>query len=222
MEFPNVTTQPPSVDYIQNTWAPEQRISVSLSYDAASDSMIRLGEAESQANVPKDRDRHIRIKKAIASFQNTVTAYLQKKGDTKGFQLSTFDDVVLVMQEIETGYLSTDTWQGRARDVFRKISRRSDAVMPALELLPDGPYKTLCGGLKLVVNSMKKHTAILDQISRMLEELPDEQEDIEDYLVIYQEPYYRPRLQARMEDMFIAMMAVLEEIVKWLTQPTYS
>jgi hypothetical protein len=70
--------------------------------------------------------------------------------------------------------------------------------------------------------AMMRHVEIREKIADLLETLPDESEDMAEYLDTYNESFYHERIKARMEDVFISMMQVLERIVTWYTQHAMS
>lgn len=62
-----------------------------------------------------------------------------------------WSDVVRIVTEAEETYLKDDTASGKVRRAFRRLGDNAKSIKPFIGLLPEGNYKTLCGGLTLVL-----------------------------------------------------------------------
>jgi hypothetical protein len=67
-------------------------------------------------------------------------------------------EVVQVIRKSQENYKSEAGVQGKIRNVFRRIGDNAKSIQSFVGLLPDGSYKTLCGGLTLILTVGRPRT----------------------------------------------------------------
>jgi hypothetical protein len=89
--------------------------------------------------------------KAISELQ----ARNKKKDDIAKFTLLSdchdWNEVSEVLQDAVKKYEDTESISGKFRRAFRRVGDNSKSIQSFVGLLPDGSYKTLCGGLTLIL-----------------------------------------------------------------------
>lgn len=143
-------------------------------------------------------------------------------------------DVLKVVNKARDDYHSTESISGKLRDFFHKIGDRGEAFMPFLKLLPDGNYKTLCGGLELILGvcllllpsqcvktegllyrqAVLRNKDIRERISELLLEIPDTLLDSK----LYGDLYDTKRLKGLAQNLYISLLVSLEDVVRWYSQ----
>ncbi|KAL9622667.1 MAG: hypothetical protein Q9160_002977 [Pyrenula sp. 1 TL-2023] len=123
-------------------------------------------------------------------------------------------DVLKVVNKARDDYHSTENVSGKLRDFFHRIGDRGEAFMPFLKLLPDGNYKTLCGGLELILGAVLRNKDIRERISELLLEIPDTLLDSK----LYGDLYDTKRLKGLAQHLYISLLVSLEDVVRWYTQ----
>jgi hypothetical protein len=163
--FPTPSQQPLAVDFLENRKLEYRSVDGDLSCTYSVDKQefverpltraaqnIRSMDAEEE--VPRS---DARLAERNAGFLAAVER-LKKKDGKKGvaskFDLSGCHDwteVMRVVKQVEEAYQNDDSKSGKVRKVFRNISEHSESLKAFVNVLPDGNYKTLCGGLTLIL-----------------------------------------------------------------------
>lgn len=105
------------------------------------------------------------VQEAKASFESAIERMKAKSGDSTvtQFDIHRGGDWKTISQHLQSAqsqYLKEDTVSKQIFARFRKMMDGSDWLLPFVKLLPDGMYKTLSGGLKLVIMVIRYgHTA---------------------------------------------------------------
>ena len=103
------------------------------------------------------RENYLQLASTTSSFTNAVKELQRKKGDEADIKRFSLDgahdwkEVQDIVKSAETRYFKKDSVSGKIRAMFRKIGDNGKSIQPFIGLLPDGNYKTLCGGLTLVL-----------------------------------------------------------------------
>jgi len=109
-----------------------------------------LSPDESQAN-------ELSLVATTESFNEAIEKLQAKnKNDDKIAKFSLSDchdwnEVSKVLKNAEKTYENGDSVSGKIRRAFRRVGNHSKSIQSFVGLLPDGNYKTLCGGLTLVL-----------------------------------------------------------------------
>jgi hypothetical protein len=164
--FPSPSRQPLAVDFIENrntdvldtvgellcTFDVERQKFIpkiaSLAHDHNAMSLTDVELEESNMHLVKTTE----------NFANTINMLKSKDSQStavKNFSLSACDNWEEVMRTMDLAakqYESRDTKSGKFRSAFRKFGEHSASIKAFVGLLPDGNYKTLCGGLTLILS----------------------------------------------------------------------
>jgi len=103
------------------------------------------------------RQSKLRVVTTAESFSNALLTLKAKK--TKDGKISSFDldschgweEVTELIQEVVEEYHNKDTVWAKIRGEFRRVGDNAGSIQSFVSLLPDGHYKTLCGGLTLIL-----------------------------------------------------------------------
>lgn len=169
---PVPSQQPLAVDFIENrlTYRTAQ-VELPVRFDTRKqkfvDREVQLQTTTVSLNVNNEEllETQLALEKTNENFKRAVKAFLQKKRDkakkklTKGPAIVRFDVEAIhdwkgACQALESAiseYENDKTVSGKLRGTFRRISNKADSMKAFVGLLPDGSYKTLCGGLTLIL-----------------------------------------------------------------------
>ncbi|KIW06452.1 uncharacterized protein PV09_02896 [Verruconis gallopava] len=212
--IPNVLKQRLTVDFMEKRIIPEKKLAVR--YDRRRDSYVHDSRAVNSPELEEffKSNEEVQLWKQI---EDDTKDWLEEvhnlsQSEKKEFIVAdaNFQAVIDTVKKVQDEYYSKDTMTAHMRDCFRKISGKAERVQPWLELLPDGAYKTLCGGLKLVVEVMKSHTKIRELILDLIAELPDIASHAQNYIDIYGK-----NVNGAVTMVFLRILSVLKEVVRW-------
>ena len=159
-EIPLPSQQPVQVDYLQNRQDDFRRGSVK--YDSRKQRFVPDSQDFTMDIVSSDmeivqRETELQLTNTTLSFEKAVEE-LQKKKSSESeiaqFNLAGVHDwkeVRQVVKSAESSYLKKDSVSGKVRKAFRKVGENAKSIESFVGLLPDGNYKTLCGGLTLIL-----------------------------------------------------------------------
>lgn len=170
LELPLPSQQPLEVDFIQQRVTEYRDVNGALpaKYDVGSQRFVErtrrvtfrtTGAGTSFDLAPDEmQDSQLALVATTESFSQAI-AELQtknkKKDEIANFSLLSechnWDEVAKVLQRAERSYEDTDSVSGKIRKAFRRVGNHSKSIQSFVGLLPDGNYKTLCGGLTLVL-----------------------------------------------------------------------
>ncbi|KAF2647421.1 hypothetical protein K491DRAFT_310216 [Lophiostoma macrostomum CBS 122681] len=170
------------------------------------------------------------IRLELQGTQDSLIAAIEKLKGAKGksstkiasFHISDahcWNDVIKIVAEAEQDYLEDESLSGKVRKAFRRIGDDAKSIKPFINLLPDGNYKTLCGGLTLILTAMMKKAEYRDKVADILNELPLTIQECEDYTQIYPG---KTNLRLRIEDLYIQLVGAIEDMIRWYTQKSLS
>ena len=160
--FPCPSAQPISVDYIENrhTEFRDEHGELPFRFDASRQKFVARSVAWDAAPSTSDeelRDSKLRVVATTKSFSNALSALKEKKSKEKkiaSFDLDSYHDwkeITGLIQVVVKEYHSNDTTWDRIRSGFRTVGDNAKSMQAFIGLLPDGEYKTLCGGLTLIL-----------------------------------------------------------------------
>lgn len=167
-EIPLPSQQPLAVDFIENHTlvCRDSNGTLPAKYDSNKQKFVRRRQkaAVRQQSLTFDTNLEQETTNALAlsatedSFSRAVEHLKSKKGDKKeisSFRLlsdsHSWDEVLQVVQKAESAYSADEGAGGKFRKVFRRLGDNAKSVQPFVGMLPDGSYKTLCGGLTLIL-----------------------------------------------------------------------
>lgn len=90
----------------------------------------------------------------LAAIQSLKEREGHKNAHIAAFDISqsrTWEDVIAAVKAAEEKYLQDDSTTGKIRKAFRQVEDNASSIQPFIGMLPDGEYKTLCGGLTLIL-----------------------------------------------------------------------
>jgi hypothetical protein len=161
--IPRPSEQPLEVDYLQNRH-PEYS-NDNIVFDPENKKFVPQPLPIAVRRVSFDtlslRDPHaheLQIVRTTESFKNAVERLVKQKSKDKQlaeFNLSnvtSWSDVNTIMAGAEKKYANMDSTSGKIRNFFHKIGDNGKSIKSFVGLLPDGNYKTLCGGLTLILS----------------------------------------------------------------------
>ncbi|KAF2733938.1 hypothetical protein EJ04DRAFT_553012 [Polyplosphaeria fusca] len=218
--IPRPSEQPPEVDYLQNRQDDYQS-----PFDVGRQEFIPqpVRTRTVSWDLAPPREDQQQLVATTESFARAVERLKKKKGkesDVAKFNfkdVQNWTDVNQIVRDEEKKYYQDDTVSGKVRKFFRKVGDNGKSIQSFVGLLPDGNYKTLCGGLTLILTGMATHSEIREKMTELMNELPDDIEDSEDYARMYGGSKL---LRQRVEDLYVDILSALEYIVKWYTQGT--
>lgn len=166
--FPSPSRQPLAVDFIENRDTDLR--------DPAGELPCKF-DTERQKFVPKPvsnldaqnmthitdlelEQSNLHLMRTTESFSNAISMLKSKESKNEKIQHFTLSDcdnweeVIRTMDLAVKQYESRDTKSGKFRSAFRKFGDHSASIKAFVGLLPDGNYKTLCGGLTLILTVM--------------------------------------------------------------------
>ncbi|KAF2642634.1 hypothetical protein P280DRAFT_540511 [Massarina eburnea CBS 473.64] len=137
-------------------------------------------------------ERKLEVAHTIENFKKAVEE-LKKSRAKKDKSIGKFDlaaahdwnEVMELLKSADTMYRNEDSNLGRIRHYFRKIGDNGKSFQMFVGLLPDGNYKTLCGGLTLILSAMMAHSARRQKMAELMEQIPYDVGDCEDYSAMY-------------------------------------
>ncbi|PSN71370.1 hypothetical protein BS50DRAFT_673933 [Corynespora cassiicola Philippines] len=225
--IPRVLEQPLAVDFLQNRQ--EEFGALNLPYDASQGRFLVDERSFSAqiARVEKDslsEEHMLSVRSTTESFHKAVEQ-LKKEGkdrkDIKEFDLNDvkdWNDVTQLVKTAETNYSNDEKKGGKIRKFFRKVGDNGKSIQSFVGLLPDGSYKTLCGGVTLILTAMIAHSGIREKMSKFMDELPEHINDCNDYSKLYAGG---TELRRRVDELYISILKVLEQFVHWYIQSTF-
>ncbi|KAF2420749.1 hypothetical protein EJ08DRAFT_702341 [Tothia fuscella] len=224
--IPLPSEQPLEVDYLQN----RQRIfsSSTVSFDVKKQQFVPLQPRQSQMAGSSIGAAVVAtscspLLAASISFGNAVKELQAKRGSK--FKIANFslegthswEEIKKIIDSAEEGYLKEESASGKIRKVLRKVGDNGKSIQSFLGILPDGSYKTLCGGLTLILTALIRNADIRDMISNVLDEMPDVVIDCKEYLAIYA---HEMELRSRVGELYIDVLAAFEDILRWYNERT--
>ncbi|KAL5114048.1 hypothetical protein ACEQ8H_008062 [Pleosporales sp. CAS-2024a] len=163
--------------------------------------------------------------KTTESFNLAIKALKDKETRDiviKNFQLgdcNNWEEVLRSMDLVVKQYESRDTKFGKVRSAFRRIGDNAASIQPFVGLLPDGNYKTLCGGLTLILTAMMGHKELREKMASLLEEIPDVVNECERYGEIYPG---NNSLRMCITEIHTRLLMALEDMIRWYQQSSAS
>ncbi|KAI4673643.1 uncharacterized protein J4E88_008699 [Alternaria novae-zelandiae] len=222
--------QPISVDFIENrnTIFRNAQGDLPCKYDVGSQKFVAPPVTFGGA-VPDDYEEQLRESKlkVVAtkeSFSKALSALKTKKAKDK--KIASFDldacydwkEITDVIHGVVTDYHKNDTTWSNIRGAFRRVGDNAKSIQPFVGLLPDGEYKTLCGGLTLILTAMTQHSEVRERMAELLEEVPEIVNLCEQYQTLYPG---RNTMQLRVNDVYTNLLIALEAIVDWYKQSAW-
>jgi hypothetical protein len=162
--FPAPSMQPISVDFIENRNAGFRNAEGELpcEFDPNSQKFVAppflLGGAVLDHEEEELRESKLRVSTTTESFTSALAA-LKKKRKSKDQTIANFDldschdwkEITELIHVVVKDYHKDDTTWGHIRGAFRRVGDNAKSIQSFVGLLPDGEYKTLCGGLTLIL-----------------------------------------------------------------------
>ncbi|KAH6288687.1 hypothetical protein HBI39_215080 [Parastagonospora nodorum] len=229
--FPSPSRQPLAVDFIENrnTDLRDPTGELRCVFDVERQrfvpktaSLPHARNAMSLTDVELE-ESNMHLIKTTESFADAINTLKSKESQDsviKKFSLSACDNWEEVMRTMDLAakkYESRDTKSGRFRSAFRKFGDHSASIKAFVGLLPDGNYKTLCGGLTLILTAMMGHKELREKMASLLEEIPDTVIECEKYGNIYQG---NNSLRACINEIHVHLLMALGDIIHWYSQPS--
>jgi hypothetical protein len=165
--YPTPSSQSPAVDYLENRSTNFLAVDgdTLLRFDSARDKFVaRSSTLSFEESVNNVTSEELELStRQLSERTNCFHVAIEKlKGDKKvggeskiaEFRLSECHDwehVTEVVQQAVNEYHDTDTKWGSIRAAFRRVGAKAASIQSFVNLLPDGNYKTLCGGLTLIL-----------------------------------------------------------------------
>jgi len=159
--FPLPSQQSIEVDFIENRQGGLQRAGIeqSCTFDTerrkfVSQTVVGASFYDEQlelANPLELQETRDNLQKAIDHLKDHKAKKSQKIANFCLSDAHCWTDIVRIVTEAEASYLKDDTTSRKVRKAFRKLGENAKSIKPFVGLLPDGNYKTLCGGLNLVL-----------------------------------------------------------------------
>lgn len=157
--IPRPSAQPLEVDYLQNRLEDDQY--ANTAFDVEKQQFVPQKQTAALRSVSFDllpeEDHDLQVARTTQSFKNAIEILKKKKGKEKAISKFSFDgatswnDINQIMKTAEIEYLDEDSASGKIRKFFRRIGSNGKSIQSFVGLLPDGNYKTLCGGITLVL-----------------------------------------------------------------------
>jgi hypothetical protein len=172
--IPRPSEQPPEVDYLQHRQDEYQTTNVA--FDVGRQQFVpdprSIAARSWSLDLVSQEEHDLRVVRTTESFKLAVGKLKEKrKGKDKEISKFKFEgvtswkDISQVVKAAETEYLDEDSASGKIRKFFRRVGSNGKSIQSFVGLLPDGNYKTLCGGITLVlkvrlkgVMGERKHT----------------------------------------------------------------
>jgi len=160
--FPLPSSHGVEVDFLQNQPFEFQDIGNNCVYDTntqefiARTSIIAATIVEShEEGTNHNKVRLTRTHDCLVAAIQTLNTAKQKKSNKQVVlslsEATCWEDVIAAVKGAQGKYLQKDSPSSKVRAAFRKVEDNAKSIQPFLGLLPDGQYKTLCGGLTLVL-----------------------------------------------------------------------
>jgi len=162
--FPALSMQPISVDFIENRDAGFRNAEGELpcNFDPSSQKFVvppfAVGGAVLDHEEEALRESKLRVVATTESFAHALAALKAKKKSKNqaiaNFDLNSCHDWEGITEHIDLvveNYHQDDTTWGHIRRAFRRVGDTATSIQSFVGLLPDGEYKTLCGGLTLIL-----------------------------------------------------------------------
>jgi hypothetical protein len=159
--FPLPSKQSIEVDFIENREVELQKVGIERAYTFNSEKkrfVAQTAVQEISYDEPCEPVSPLELQRTRDELQSAIDLLKERKGKKNEavakFELSdphSWADVVRILTEVELAYLSKDSISGTVRGAFRKIGEHGKSIKPFIQMLPDGSYKTLCGGLTLIL-----------------------------------------------------------------------
>lgn len=172
-EIPLPSEQPPEVDFIQHRVTEFRDVEGNLpaQYDVARKRFVQRTRTVSfpsnspsfDLNPEQIPDSSLVLAETTDSFSRAIDKLKQEKGVKKKGAKSTisefnilsechnWNEVMKTVRNVEATYTDTGSVSGKVREVFRRMGDNANSIKAFVGLLPDGNYKTLCGGLTLIL-----------------------------------------------------------------------
>jgi hypothetical protein len=114
------------------------------------------------------KESKLRVVATKESFANALSALKKKKSKDK--KIASFDpdschdwnEITELIHVVVKEYHRDDTAWGQIRVAFRCVGANAKSIQSFVGLLPDGEYKTLCGGLTLILTVGNFQSIITD------------------------------------------------------------
>ena len=163
--FPLPSSQDLGVDFLENRPSPFQKHTQNCVFDPDKQQFAPKDQfasfADTVFNDATSADNKVQLENTRTSLQAAIQAFKDQhdqkdKKNAKATTLtisdgSTWSDVIAAVRAAEETYLKDESPTGKIRKAFRKVEEHSRSIQPFLGMLPDGEYKTLCGGLTLIL-----------------------------------------------------------------------
>ncbi|KAF2122821.1 hypothetical protein BDV96DRAFT_593310 [Lophiotrema nucula] len=222
--IPLPSAQPPEVDYLQHRYRAYEDSQVT--YDSGSREFVPQPFRTRTISLDLEpRPVGQLLADSTDSFHKAVERLKANKKCKTESEIATFKfencenwgDVIEHVQNAEKKYASDKSLKDKVRGLFRKVSDNGRSIQSFVGLLPDGEYKTLCGGLTLILTAMVAHSDIRKKMAELMEKLPELVQDTEEYLEIYGSE----QLRRLAELLYADIMQTLEYIVEWYLQKSW-
>lgn len=161
--FPLPSRQTLEVDFLENRPSEFRRTAANCIFDTDKRQFAPLIPVGTVQTVSFEQDAseesEIQLRHTHDSFRTAVEALKEtaasKNKTVATFQLSnahSWGEVAKAAKDAEETYLKADSPTSKVRSAFRRIEKNAKSIKPFLGMLPDGEYKTLAGGLTLVLS----------------------------------------------------------------------
>ncbi|KAF2015789.1 hypothetical protein BU24DRAFT_185282 [Aaosphaeria arxii CBS 175.79] len=219
--LPNVSEQPLSVDFIDNHRFdfPTRGAGDMRSFDAARQEYLpNLAIQTLTAKPPSLENEDFPELQQSNEVLCAAIQDLEKAKTGKNNALAKFDpfgnhswsDVLTVAQEAQNKYTERDA--SKITHAFRKLQEHSTSMKPFLDLLPDGMYKPLCGGLKLMLTAMIKNAEMREKMADLFSVLPLKLKNTEDYAKLYPG---ENSLRECTRKLYVKILEAITVMVRW-------
>jgi hypothetical protein len=163
--FPRPSKQSIAIDFLENRNEDFRNAQGEFPcrFDPSRQKFVARPVAFPSHDIPPDatedelRKSKLEVVATTKSFSNALAALKSKKSKNEtiaSFDLDTchdWEEVTARIQTVVDEYGKTDTIWGKLRGAFREVGGNARSIQAFVGLLPDGEYKTLCGGLTLIL-----------------------------------------------------------------------
>jgi hypothetical protein len=176
--FPTPSQQPLAVDFIEHRKTDLRDFAGELpcNFDVKRQKFVPKpgplpdGRDMTGLEVVDLEESNLHLAKTTKSFNDAISKLKaeESKGTViKNFALSdcnSWDEVMKTMDMAAKQYEGRDSKLGKVRNAFRRIGDNASSIQAFVGLLPDGNYKTLCGGLTLILTVLPAHYLYLERL----------------------------------------------------------
>jgi len=160
--FPSLSAQPISVDFIENRQKlyRDAQGELPCTFDPSSQKFVARPlpwETAFDDSEEELRQSKLMVVATTESFSKALLTLKEKNAGDKtiaSFDLESCHDWKEITERIQVvadSYHNKGTTWRKIRSTFRRVGDNAKSLQTFVSLLPDGEYKTLCGGLTLIL-----------------------------------------------------------------------